>query len=185
VQQVLEQHPVALLSPRIERTRGRIAALEGDLNRAAEIYRAALGNLKGSRQPYEDAWLRLDLGLCLLRRGERGDRREARTLLLAAAAGFEELGAGPDAAVAHQAVQRISGRKPSGTSLTEREREVLALLADGLSNASIAARLYISERTVEVHVSHVLGKLGIQTRTQAAAWAAKHLTPSAQKPVSP
>lgn len=63
---------------------------------------------------------------------------------------------------------------PVGHALTRREREVLALLADGLSNAAIAGRLDVSEGTVEVHVSHILGKLGVENRSHAAAWAAKH-----------
>jgi DNA-binding NarL/FixJ family response regulator len=58
--------------------------------------------------------------------------------------------------------------------LTAREREILDLLAVGLTNAAIAARLSLSERTVEVHVSHILGKLGLQSRTQAATWAARN-----------
>lgn len=184
LQAVLGQHPSAFLFPRIERLRGRIAALEGDLDNAAEVHRASLSAPKSAYQPYEDALTRFELGVCLLRRGRRGDRREARTLLLAAAAGFEDLGAKPDALLAKQAMQRISGRRPSGGNLTERERDVLALLAGGLSNAAIATRLYISERTVEVHVSHILGKLGIESRTQAAAWAVKHLA-SPGEPGSP
>ena len=60
-------------------------------------------------------------------------------------------------------------RAPELSSLTSREHEVLAVLADGLSNRQIAQRLYISERTVAVHVSRVLAKTGTRSRTQAAA----------------
>ena len=58
-----------------------------------------------------------------------------------------------------------------GTSLTRRESEVAALVASGLTNRDIADRLYISIRTVEVHVDRILSKLGFRTRTQLAAWA--------------
>ena len=51
---------------------------------------------------------------------------------------------------------------------------MLGLLAQGLTNAAIAGRLHLSERTVEVHVSHILDKLGLENRTHVAAWAAKH-----------
>ena len=62
---------------------------------------------------------------------------------------------------------------PSGTavSLTPREREVVALVARGKSNKDIAAALYISERTARTHVSHLLGKLGLESRIQLAIWA--------------
>ena len=60
---------------------------------------------------------------------------------------------------------------PPGSTLTRREREVAALAARGLTNRDIAARLFLSVRTVEVHVDHVLTKLGFRTRTQLAAWA--------------
>jgi DNA-binding NarL/FixJ family response regulator len=54
-------------------------------------------------------------------------------------------------------------------NLTKRERQVLTLLADGLSNRRIAQDLFISEKTVSVHISHILAKLGVTNRTEAAA----------------
>ena len=58
--------------------------------------------------------------------------------------------------------------------LTDREREVLQLIAQGLNNREIAERLVISEKTVKTHVSSILSKLGLEDRTQAAIWALKH-----------
>ena len=54
--------------------------------------------------------------------------------------------------------------------LTKREVDVLRLIALGHTNAEIAEQLYLSVRTVEVHVDHILSKLGFRTRTQLAAW---------------
>jgi DNA-binding NarL/FixJ family response regulator len=62
----------------------------------------------------------------------------------------------------------------SENGLTEREREVLRLIADGHSNHEIAQKLVISERTVKTHVSNILGKLGLADRTQAAIYALRH-----------
>ena len=59
-------------------------------------------------------------------------------------------------------------------ALTPREREVVALLAEGLTNAQLADRLYISPRTAAVHVSNVLAKLGMGSRTEVAAWAVRN-----------
>jgi predicted ATPase/DNA-binding CsgD family transcriptional regulator len=64
---------------------------------------------------------------------------------------------------------RWRGGGPSA-SLTRREREIAALVATGLTNREIAGQLYLSVRTVEVHVDHILSKLGFRTRTQLAAW---------------
>ncbi|MFD7615213.1 response regulator [Streptomyces sp. NPDC059828] len=61
-----------------------------------------------------------------------------------------------------------------GTSLTEREREVLGLIADGRSNREIARALVLSEKTVKTHVSNILMKLDLADRTQAALWAVRH-----------
>ena len=58
--------------------------------------------------------------------------------------------------------------------LTAREREVAALLADGLTNGQLAERLFISPKTAAVHVSNILAKLGLSTRAEIAAWAVRH-----------
>ncbi|RME07646.1 MAG: DNA-binding response regulator, partial [Anaerolineae bacterium] len=62
----------------------------------------------------------------------------------------------------------------AGHGLTAREREILALIAQGLSNKQIAGRLYLAEGTVKNYVSSILDKLGVEDRTQAALWAHKH-----------
>lgn len=65
----------------------------------------------------------------------------------------------------------LAEEQPAGTVLTERELEVLRLVAEGLSNQDIADRLIVSERTVRTHVSAILGKLQLANRTQAALYA--------------
>jgi DNA-binding NarL/FixJ family response regulator len=66
------------------------------------------------------------------------------------------------------------GPAPSGPeALTPREREVVSLLAEGLTNSQLAERLYISPRTAAVHVSNILAKLGMSSRTEVAAWAVR------------
>jgi two-component system response regulator DevR len=61
-----------------------------------------------------------------------------------------------------------------GGDLTEREREVLALVARGYTNKQIAEALYVSEKTARNHVSHILEKLGLARRSEAAAFAVEH-----------
>jgi DNA-binding response OmpR family regulator len=68
-------------------------------------------------------------------------------------------------------LRRANGNRPTGGGLTRREHEVLALLAEGLSQAEIARRLVISPNTVSTHVEHVLAKLGVHSRSQAVALA--------------
>ena len=83
-----------------------------------------------------------------------------------------------DPAVALLVARRVrrDAARPADASapLTDREREVLALVAHGLSNKAIADRLVITERTARTHVSNILGKLGLASRTQAALYAIEH-----------
>ena len=65
--------------------------------------------------------------------------------------------------------------RPSGVQLTEREKEVLALVCRGLANKQIARQLGISERTVKSHLGNVFQRIGASDRTQAALWATEHL----------
>ncbi|WP_406675132.1 AAA family ATPase [Nonomuraea sp. N2-4H] len=132
------------------------ALLDDDgYDRAAEAWREL-------RQPYE-------LALCLYH-GARvalaaGDREGATARLREAARLADDLGAAPLA----REIALLGRPRPAQEGLTERERDVLRLIAEGLSNRQIAARLHISPSTAGVHVSHILTKLGAATRTEATA----------------
>jgi DNA-binding NarL/FixJ family response regulator len=79
---------------------------------------------------------------------------------------------------------RPARRRPGPAGLTAREVDVLALLARGLTNKEIAARLVISRKTVANHVEHIYTKIGVSTRTAAALFATKHGLIAADTPVS-
>ncbi|MCX5313949.1 response regulator [Streptomyces sp. NPDC005134] len=80
----------------------------------------------------------------------------------------------PEVAGALLAQEDAGGGTGRGSTLTEREREVLGLIADGRSNREIARALVLSEKTVKTHVSNILMKLDLSDRTQAALWAVRH-----------
>ncbi|GAA0440135.1 response regulator transcription factor [Streptomyces olivaceiscleroticus] len=80
----------------------------------------------------------------------------------------------PEVADALLSQEEAGNGQGRGGSLTEREREVLALIADGRSNREIARALVLSEKTVKTHVSNILMKLDLADRTQAALWAVRH-----------
>ncbi len=75
------------------------------------------------------------------------------------------------ALLAQEPARAAPGR---GGALTDREREVLGLIADGRSNREIARALVLSEKTVKTHVSNILMKLDVADRTQAALWAVRN-----------
>jgi DNA-binding CsgD family transcriptional regulator/tetratricopeptide (TPR) repeat protein len=109
---------------------------------------------------------------------------EARAALLAAVAGYESMEAGWDLARAqtllralgfHRGVRGPRRRPKTGwDALTDAERVVAGLVAEGLSNPAVAARMYLSRRTVQGHVSSILGKLGAASRVELAAMVIRH-----------
>ena len=153
---------------------GRVAAAAGedaraDLERALEIY----GRLE---MPLQAAQSRVEIARTARETEPALAIEEARVALSA----FDEIGAVRDADMAASLLRDLgaTGRAgPKGLErLTKREREILALLSQGLTNAEIAARLFISTKTAAHHVSNVLAKLGVRNRSEAAAYAHRYLS---------
>ncbi|MGY1679224.1 ATP-binding protein [Geodermatophilus sp. SYSU D01176] len=107
-----------------------------------------------------------ELAAVLARRGRPGDVPRARKLAADATERATTLGMRPWADRAGDLVRRLDGGRPD--PLTAREREVAALVAEGLTNRQIAARLHLSERTAQNHVQHILTKLDLANRSQLA-----------------
>jgi DNA-binding CsgD family transcriptional regulator/tetratricopeptide (TPR) repeat protein len=138
----------------------------------------------GLADPYLAGYARLQQATSLLARRRR---REAAASLQDAEAAAVRLAATPIraeiATLARRARIDLAAPAPAPppdpgpAGLTPREREVITLLSDGLSNAEIARTLYISEKTASVHVSNILRKLGVTSRLQAAAAAPSRHTP--------
>ena len=154
--------------------RGRVAAANGD-PAAADILGRAMSAFAAQHLPLDAARARFELARAVAGAEPQVAVGEAKTAL----AEFERLGAPreADAAAAFLRERGVSGRTgPKGLErLSRREREVLALLGQGLTNAEIAARLFISIKTAGNHVSNVLSKLNLRSRTEAAAYAVRYL----------
>ena len=145
---------------------GVLAAAAGDHERARPLLEDAIDRFAASGAPYELARAQIELAATLDARGrEAAAARELRAALRV----LDELGAKADAA---RARRRITGLADGGSplpELTAREREVLCVLAEGLTNQQIAERLVLSEHTVHRHVTNILRKLRLPSRTAAAA----------------
>ncbi|HET9214967.1 MAG TPA: LuxR C-terminal-related transcriptional regulator [Gaiellaceae bacterium] len=144
---------------------GMLAAARGDHGRARALLEEAVDALDESGAPFEAAEARIELATSFLALGRvEAGKREATAALDALLA----LGADGEAGRARALVEPADGVH-AVSPLTPREREVLALLAEGLTNRRIAERLVVSEHTVHRHVANILRKLGVRTRTAAAA----------------
>ncbi|HMA41356.1 MAG TPA: LuxR C-terminal-related transcriptional regulator [Gemmatimonadales bacterium] len=144
----------------------------GDLAAAASRFEQAAGLYEEAGAPYETARNRLELAAVLAATEQRAvAQREARQALEA----FRALGAARDAARAEARLAQWAARRPSGRhrKLTGRQIEILRLVAQGLSNPEIAARLRLSDHTVKRHVANLLTRLGLSSRSAAVAYAAK------------
>jgi DNA-binding CsgD family transcriptional regulator len=152
----------------------------------AEPWHAAERALQATSDAWHRAYAQLRTAEVLL--GTPAGRRAAEPVLREAHALASTLGATPlrgwiealarrarISIAAPEAVIEVEEAAPDSddAGLTAREREVLALVADGYTNRKIAETLFISESTAGVHVSNILGKLGVATRTEAAAVATR------------
>ena len=149
---------------------GMLAALREDWAAASAHLTSALAACRAmGSEPYE-AITRFHLGRLLLAQGGAGHAQAATEHLDAALSTARRLGMAPLSTAA--AAIRRSGRP----TISSREEQVAALVAEGLSNRQIATRLHLSERTAENHVAHILTKLGFDSRSRIAAWYATRST---------
>jgi DNA-binding NarL/FixJ family response regulator len=156
------------------RARAAIAMAEDDQAEAASLLEALIGALQNASLVDDLLWARLDLGRAL----ERVDRDRAVAAFAEAARLAESIGAVTQRRLAARALRDLGvrawrrGRAKAGDrldGLSDREREVADLVADGRSNREIAEELLVSPKTVERHLTNVLAKLGLRNRTEVAS----------------
>jgi DNA-binding CsgD family transcriptional regulator len=147
------------------RCRAYLAAIDGDLQGARTACAQALSQFEQLPMPFE-------LGRTLLVMGmiERRDKRKsaARETLGQALSTFEHLGAPLWADKARRELSKIAVRSPVD-ELTETERRIAALIAEGRTNREVASAMFVTENTVQTHIRHIFRKLGVRSRTELAA----------------
>jgi DNA-binding CsgD family transcriptional regulator len=145
------------------RCRALLQAARGDTPGAMDTIGLAEVLQRRVGEPFE-------LGRTLLAKGtiaRRGrQRRLARESIEAAIKVFQGLGASLWVTRAHAEGARIGGRGPSGDALTTAERQIAALIGEGLTNREAAARLFVTEHTVEAALVRVYAKLGVRSRSE-------------------
>lgn len=170
IAQALGTLPLALSVAAAE---GVLLQHRGDAAGAASRFEEAAVLAERTGAPLEMARARLDLSLALAEQGQQaGAEREAHR----AQETFQMLGAAREAARATEVLSGLAGSPPVAgkPALTTRQLEILRLVAQGLSNPEIAARLGLSDHTVKRHVANLLTRLGTSSRAAAVAYAAQH-----------
>jgi ATP/maltotriose-dependent transcriptional regulator MalT len=147
---------------------GSLLLAQDDIDGAVPLLREAASIFQQLECPYECAQVRMTLGVAARR---AGDEETAVLDFDVATAAFNRLGAKPDAARA-TALAAPTSHHPG--DLSDREVEVLRLVARGLSNREIAAELVLSEHTVRRHLSNVFRKIGVTSRSAATGYAFGH-----------
>ena len=162
-------HRSDMLRAMSAQARGALALAEGDPQVALVALREAWHAWQELEAPYEAARVRVLVGL-----GCRavGDEDTAAWELDAARGAFAGLGAAPDAARVDSLT--ASPQAAAAHGLTQRELQVLRLVAQGATNRSIAAELVLSDRTIDRHVSNIFAKLRVSSRAAATAYAYEH-----------
>jgi DNA-binding CsgD family transcriptional regulator len=145
------------------RCRALLLGARGDFAGAEVSFEHALHEHARTTDPFQHARTLLALGVTQRRAKKRG---AARQTLGDALAVFEQLGAPMWAEKARDELKRIGGRAPSRGELTEAERRVAALVAEGRSNREVAAVLFITEHTVEAALTRAYRKLGVHSRAE-------------------
>jgi len=164
VREAIEEPVSAMVDAILGHAEGAVALAEGDASTALTRLRDAHRIWHDLDVPYEVARTRELISRSCVALGDE----EAGALELAAARElFERLGAAPDLA-------RISAKAGQSHGLSDRELEVLRLVASGRSNREIASTLVISEHTVARHLQNIYAKLGLSSRTAATAFAFEH-----------
>jgi len=167
--------------PRFAALKARALAEAGQVDQAVDVLNAARRTAESLGLRPMLARLQADLASLLYRTGQRdraeSEARAGRALIeeMAAAIPAGPLRDGYLAMAINQLPEplRVQRRRTGDEPLTPREREIAAMIARGLTNREIAAKLYVGERTVESHVRNALQKFGFVSRSQIAAWASE------------
>jgi DNA-binding CsgD family transcriptional regulator/tetratricopeptide (TPR) repeat protein len=164
----LQQRSIPGTMPALAHARGLIELAAGRTGAAHDALTEAAAGWNARSRFWEGAFCRVDLARCLAR-SRRG--AQAAGLLASVRAQATEIGAVPVLA-AVDAMGADAGETPPWHPLSAREYEVARLVADGLTNREVAARLVLAPKTVSAHVEHILTKLGACRRTEIASWVA-------------
>lgn len=169
LERIAEQYDADVMRALAAQARGAVDLAEGDTQAALRSLRRAFEAWCQAEAPYEVARVRVLIAMACRLLGDQ----DAEVLELGAAKDiFERLGAAPALASLNVLGRRAASAQRHG--LTRREFQVLRLIAAGKSNKTIAIELHLSERTIDRHVSNVLTKFNVPSRTAATAYAYNH-----------
>ena len=147
------------------RCRALLFAARGDVDAAQAAFEYALAEQARTQDPFQHARTLLALGITQRRAKQRA---AARVTLKQALSTFEQLGSPLWAGQARAELARIGGRTPSGDELTEAERRIALLVAEGRTNREVAAALFLTVHSVETALTRIYRKLGIRSRSELA-----------------